>query len=60
MEPYLWRTRPDGINVINVGKTWYGNGRNFHQTFQVNDWLLMLSLGALVWRIGKSSCWLPA
>ncbi|KAI9885071.1 MAG: structural constituent of ribosome [Watsoniomyces obsoletus] len=22
MEPYLWRTRPDGINVINVGKTW--------------------------------------
>jgi len=24
MEPYLWKTRPDGINVINVGKTWYG------------------------------------
>lgn len=23
MEPYLWKTRPDGINVINVGKTWY-------------------------------------
>ncbi|KAI5305151.1 hypothetical protein KEM56_005163 [Ascosphaera pollenicola] len=22
MEPYLWKTRPDGINVINVGKTW--------------------------------------
>lgn len=22
MEPYLWRTRPDGINVVNVGKTW--------------------------------------
>lgn len=23
MEPYLWKTRPDGVNVINVGKTWY-------------------------------------
>ncbi|KAI9791208.1 MAG: structural constituent of ribosome [Peltula sp. TS41687] len=22
MEPYLWKTRPDGISVINVGKTW--------------------------------------
>ncbi|CAG8960616.1 hypothetical protein HYALB_00000880 [Hymenoscyphus albidus] len=22
MEPYLWKTRPDGINIINVGKTW--------------------------------------
>ncbi|KAI9808018.1 MAG: structural constituent of ribosome [Phylliscum demangeonii] len=22
MEPYLWKTRPDGINVLNVGKTW--------------------------------------
>ncbi|KAF1941134.1 ribosomal protein S2 [Clathrospora elynae] len=22
MEPYLWKTRPDGVNVINVGKTW--------------------------------------
>ena len=24
MEPYLWKTRPDGINVINLSKTWYG------------------------------------
>jgi small subunit ribosomal protein SAe len=23
MEPYLWKTRPDGINVINIAKTWY-------------------------------------
>ncbi|KAL9097880.1 MAG: hypothetical protein Q9165_000206 [Trypethelium subeluteriae] len=23
MEPYLWKTRPDGINVINLAKTWY-------------------------------------
>lgn len=23
MEPYLWKTRPDGINVLNIGKTWY-------------------------------------
>lgn len=23
MEPYLWKTRPDGINVINIGKTWF-------------------------------------
>ncbi|RMZ92115.1 hypothetical protein DV736_g599, partial [Chaetothyriales sp. CBS 134916] len=22
MEPYLWKTRPDGINVINIAKTW--------------------------------------
>ncbi|RDL41252.1 40S ribosomal protein S0 [Venustampulla echinocandica] len=22
MDPYLWKTRPDGINVINIGKTW--------------------------------------
>jgi hypothetical protein len=22
MEPYLWKTRPDGINVINLSKTW--------------------------------------
>ncbi|KAL4950365.1 ribosomal protein S2, flavodoxin-like domain-containing protein [Aspergillus filifer] len=22
MDPYLWKTRPDGVNVINVGKTW--------------------------------------
>ncbi|KAI0973035.1 ribosome-associated protein (Rap-1) [Xylaria arbuscula] len=22
MEPYLWKTRADGVNVINVGKTW--------------------------------------
>lgn len=23
MEPYIWKTRPDGVNVINIGKTWY-------------------------------------
>ena len=22
MEPYLWKTRPDGVNVMNIGKTW--------------------------------------
>ncbi|KAF1811865.1 ribosomal protein S2 [Eremomyces bilateralis CBS 781.70] len=22
MEPYLWKTRPDGINVLNLSKTW--------------------------------------
>ncbi|KAA8894480.1 40S ribosomal protein S0 [Sphaerosporella brunnea] len=22
MDPYLWKTRPDGINLINIGKTW--------------------------------------
>jgi len=22
MEPYLWKTRPDGVNIINVSKTW--------------------------------------
>jgi small subunit ribosomal protein SAe len=22
MQPYLWKTRADGVNVINVGKTW--------------------------------------
>jgi small subunit ribosomal protein SAe len=25
MEPYVWKTRPDGINIINIGKTWYVN-----------------------------------
>lgn len=23
MEPYLWKTRPDGVNIINIAKTWY-------------------------------------
>lgn len=23
MQPYLYRTRADGVNVINIGKTWY-------------------------------------
>lgn len=22
MEPYLWKCRPDGVNIINIGKTW--------------------------------------
>jgi hypothetical protein len=22
MEPYVWKRRPDGIHVINIGKTW--------------------------------------
>jgi small subunit ribosomal protein SAe len=22
MEPYLWKTRQDGVNVLNIGKTW--------------------------------------
>lgn len=22
MEPYLYKTRTDGVNVINIGKTW--------------------------------------
>ncbi|KAF8863972.1 40S ribosomal protein S0 [Acephala macrosclerotiorum] len=22
MEPYLWKTRPDGVNILNIGKTW--------------------------------------
>ena len=22
MQPYLWKTRADGVNVVNVGKTW--------------------------------------
>lgn len=23
MQPYLWKTRADGVNVLNIGKTWY-------------------------------------
>jgi len=23
MEPYVWKRRPDGVSVINIGKTWY-------------------------------------
>ncbi len=26
MNPYLWKTRADGVNVINIGKTWYVRG----------------------------------
>lgn len=22
MQPYLWKRRADGINLINIGKTW--------------------------------------
>ncbi|PWW80666.1 ribosomal protein S2 [Tuber magnatum] len=22
MDPYVWKTRPDGVNIINIGKTW--------------------------------------
>jgi hypothetical protein len=22
MEPYVWKRRPDGVSVINIGKTW--------------------------------------
>ncbi|KAL5611927.1 hypothetical protein BROUX41_000506 [Berkeleyomyces rouxiae] len=22
MEPYLWKTRADGVNILNIGKTW--------------------------------------
>lgn len=34
MEPYLWKTRPDGVNVINVGKTWYVNWEDFNGIFR--------------------------
>jgi small subunit ribosomal protein SAe len=27
MEPYLWKTRADGVNVLNIGKTWYATTR---------------------------------
>jgi small subunit ribosomal protein SAe len=33
MEPYLWKTRPDGINVINIGKTWYESLPSFTFSF---------------------------
>jgi small subunit ribosomal protein SAe len=23
MDSYLWKTRPDGVNIINISKTWY-------------------------------------
>lgn len=23
MEPYLWKLRPDGVHILNIGKTWY-------------------------------------
>lgn len=28
MDGYLWKTRPDGINIINIGKTWLGLQKN--------------------------------
>ena len=30
MEPYVWKTRPDGVNVINIGKTWYERADAIH------------------------------
>ena len=38
MEPYLWKTRPDGINVINISKTWYDKNRQLaaKSAFQLN------------------------
>ena len=27
MEPYLWKTRQDGVNIVNIGKTWYALAR---------------------------------
>jgi len=35
MEPYLWKTRPDGINVINIGKTWYVGIESFLSVLNV-------------------------
>lgn len=36
MEPYLWKTRPDGINVINIGKTWLVTEARFCNTPSCN------------------------
>ena len=38
MEPYLWKTRPDGINVINIGKTWY------YPSAECAPWILLIKL----------------
>lgn len=32
MEPYLWKTRADGVNILNIGKTWYVLGSEFPRT----------------------------
>lgn len=30
MNPYLWKTRADGVNVLNIGKTWYVRPQRRH------------------------------
>jgi hypothetical protein len=41
MEPYLWKTRPDGINVLNIGKTWLVHLNN---TFRGGQGLYTLTI----------------
>jgi len=31
MNPYLWKARPDGIKLINIGKTWYGKSAIYNE-----------------------------
>jgi hypothetical protein len=44
MEPYLWKTRPDGINVINIGKTWYEHFWNLGSFWREKDCILTFCL----------------
>ena len=52
MEPYLWKTRPDGVNVINIGKTWYATQRKICG-FRCVEKLTCAQI------TGRRSFWLP-
>lgn len=36
MEPYLWKTRADGVNILNIGKTWYVLGNEIPRRLMIN------------------------
>lgn len=52
MEPYLWKTRPDGINVINISKTWYENKlpivKAFRAIMVIAEWVHSI-FGYRIW-----------
>lgn len=42
MEPYLYKTRPDGVNILNIGKTWYVVYMEIWSCMRYAEWELAL------------------
>lgn len=58
MEPYLWKLRPDGVHVLNIGKTWYVEETEKEQDWKLGDF----ERGILTRRkqiTGRRLSWLP-